>query len=315
MTKFCIVGANGFIGRSLTLYLLDNGHSVIALSRKLLPVLSHPNYKFASTSYRNINQIVSALEDSEVLINLASPAHFHSNTKTIIFDELYSANSNLYNLIIASKRASIIKIIHVSSAGVLGKTASSLSPFSSTSHPHPYNSYTLSKATSEIILKSTLINSCIDYVILRPPLVYANPCPGRFNSLVKLISILPCLPFASLSNQRSFISLQSLLSAIIQTALNPNISNKEFVISDKYPVRISNLINTLFLCLRDSPSGNFQLHPQIISSVAHLSGFKSQWEALSLDFVINPSALESMSDWIPEINTLQVISDMYQRSN
>ena len=77
-----------------------------------------------------------------------------------------------------------------------------------------YSAYTMSKANSELIISSFLEQTDIKCITLRPPLVYSNPCPGRLSSLVKAIQFFPFLPFGSLTNYRSFVSLNSLINAI-----------------------------------------------------------------------------------------------------
>ena len=192
----------------------------------------------------------------------------------------------------------------------MGQYASITSPFSSSSPLNPYNLYTLSKASAEILVQSFLENTSINLITLRPPLVYAKNCPGSLKTLINIISQSPIIPFGALSNYRSFLYLDSLLNAIHSVSESPSIFNKTFVVSDKNPVLVSDLVNVISECIHRAHCRNIHVPRSILAIAAKTLFLEQQWKSLSYDFVLDTSFLSTTSDWSPHDNTLLTLSNV-----
>ena len=310
MNSYFIAGSSGFIGLSLVNYLLSHGHQVFAHTRSKSFPINHPNLSVISSDYNCIETLSSALDNCSVCINLASPAHCRLTNRSYVYENFSASHQALFNLLKACSRSGIIKFVHVSSAGVMGQYASITSPFSSSSPLNPYNLYTLSKASAEILVQSFLENTSINLITLRPPLVYAKNCPGSLKTLINIISQSPIIPFGALSNYRSFLYLDSLLSAIHAVSESPSIFNKTFVVSDKNPVLVSDLINVISECIHRSHFRNIHVPRSILAIAAKTLFLEQQWKSLSYDFVLDTSFLSTTSDWSPHDNTLLTLSNV-----
>lgn len=75
---------------------------------------------------------------------------------------------------------------------------------------NPNDPYGKSKYEAEKILKE-LENEEFKVAIVRPPMVYGEGVRGNMLSLIKLINILPVMPFNYDINKRSIISIENLL--------------------------------------------------------------------------------------------------------
>ena len=75
---------------------------------------------------------------------------------------------------------------------------------------NPNDPYGASKYEAEKILNS-LKNKNFKVAIVRPPMVYGEGVKGNMLSLIKLINILPVIPFNYDNNKRSVISTENLL--------------------------------------------------------------------------------------------------------
>src|SRR5690606_33122416 len=99
--------------------------------------------------------------------------------------------------------------IFVSSIGVNG--AQSARPFRWDDSPMPVASYAQSKQKAEIRLWELVKGSDMELVIVRPPMVYGPSAPGNFKRLVSLIDCRIPLPFGSIVNKKSFVSIYNLV--------------------------------------------------------------------------------------------------------
>src|SRR3982750_2187942 len=120
MTIF-ISGATGFIGRQLSLTLAEQGHIIHALSRRsnhpLLPV--HQNIRVFLGDISNKNSLMAAMQDCEEGYHPAALARMWTKDK----NEFHEVNViGTRNVLEAAKEASVGRIVHTSSCGVIGPT-------------------------------------------------------------------------------------------------------------------------------------------------------------------------------------------------
>ena len=304
MDKICIAGSSGFIGTSLARFLLAKGQDVVALTRSTDFPIRHPNLSVISSDYSSSEYLIAALKSCSVCVNLASPAHSKSNRNNFLYEDLFSSNQVLFNLLNACTLSNINKFVHISSAGVMGETSTVSAPFSSSSPLKPYSPYTLAKANAELMVQYFSENKSLNCIILRPPLVYANHCPGRLRTLINLIHLSPILPFGALSNFRSFVSLESLLNAISLCSVSSSLVNKTFVVADRYPVMISDLVDLLYTSIRGSLKYNIPVPRLLLSTASKILSMEQQWKSLSYDFVLDSSLLSHDTHWLPNEDTL-----------
>jgi nucleoside-diphosphate-sugar epimerase len=85
----------------------------------------------------------------------------------------------------------------------------------------------------------------MDYVIIRPPLVYGANAPGNFYSLLKLVRRGLPMPLASVRNQRSMIALDNIVDVIIACSTAPAAANELFLVADRTDVSTPELIRLL----------------------------------------------------------------------
>ena len=85
----------------------------------------------------------------------------------------------------------------------------------------------------------------IEVVILRPPLVYGPGVKANFQSMMRwLYSGIP-LPFGSINNLRSMVSLGNLVDFIATCLLHPEAKNQIFLVSDGEDISTTQLLRRL----------------------------------------------------------------------
>ncbi len=229
-----LTGTTGFIGKYLQQ--LSSFRSVV-----------RSNSEYSSKNVFEISQLDKNTEWNEAFDGINCVIHLaglaHSNLYT---DKDYQAVNVDGTLKLASEaaKAGVKRFIFVSSIGVNGSLTINF-PFSVNSTPSPHNSYSKSKYDAEEGLKTIAEHTGMEFVIIRPTLVYGPDAPGNFGALVKLVKKSPILPFSLINNKRSFISVQNLTDLLITCIKHPNAVGKVFIVSDGPAVSTKDFTNAI----------------------------------------------------------------------
>lgn len=276
-----ISGANGFVGKSLTQTLIGHGHEVSCIKRDDLSLMSSNN-------------------QSECLIHLAGRAHVMHETADDIYQAYKEVNVD-YTLKIAQLAQSlgIKRFVFLSSVKVNGEI--SQAPFTESDPPAPLDAYGQTKFKAELLLQEFCAKHHMELVIVRPPLIYGPGVKANFKSLINLCRKPVPLPFGSVANKRSLISLENLNSFIELCSHHPQAANQTFLISDDYDVSTTDLISSIRAALGGQP---FQLPiPEIILKTAfNILGKHNLNERLLGNLQVDISKAKQLLNWKPAIS-------------
>lgn len=273
-----ITGASGFIGSALHSE-LKNKYFFRLASRTSINDTDHYSIKTldAETDW------TSPLDKCDVVIHLASIAHIFD--KSISNTEINNVNINAtINIAKQAISAGVKRFIYISSIGVHGST--SLDPLTENSKINPHNDYANSKLLAELALQNLCKESKMEFVIIRPPLVYAANAPGNFKKLLSLLDSQIPLPFKGINNRRSMVSLTDLLRFIDICITHPDAANKIFLVSDETPVSISEIAYALRKGM-NRPIRLFYLPKLLLwlifSSLGKKKAFNQLYDSLEID--------------------------------
>ena len=97
--KIFITGGTGFVGRHVSQAFLEQGHSVIATgTRPDASVIDHPHFTYLATDMTQVGPWAEALQDCDIVINLAGRSIFNRWTKAYkqqIYDSRILTTRNL----------------------------------------------------------------------------------------------------------------------------------------------------------------------------------------------------------------------------
>ena len=244
--KYLITGANGFIGSYLSKYLLEKGHSVIALSRNFHKEVQSKliGAEFYSTDILDKNSIPEDIFlNVDTIIHLASANDQVSKNRKMGIELSAVGTSILLDLAVANK---VKNFIFFSTLQVYGSELhgdyDELSPL------NPVNDYAINHIFGEKYVKMYSEIHNLNSIILRPSNVF-----GEFvSSDIDRWSLVPgCLIREALNtgeinllssgNQyRNFISLNQISFA------TEKISN-----GLKYPFDVINLVSDQYFTIKD----------------------------------------------------------------
>ena len=243
-----VSGASGFIGLMLIKELLGRGHNVYGLVRKKINYFSNNNYK--NIIIKDISKKVEFNKNIRIhyFYHLAAKTHDSNGNN----DEYFRVNVlGLKNILGYLSKLEIRKIIMLSSIKVNGegfKTNNDI--YSSKSQLNPKDAYGRSKLEAENILKEFSITNNLNYVILRPPLVYGPGVKGNLCSLMNMIDNNIPMPIVKTNNMRSLISLTNLVEALIVVGLNDEVINKTYLIADDLPIKVEELYKNIAILMK-----------------------------------------------------------------
>jgi len=302
--KILVTGANGFIGTALCDFLRQHGADVIAAVRQ-----NAQKNECEVGSFSASMDWTHVLKGCKTIVHLAARAHVLDDEARDPLAEFRAINVDAtLNLVRQAARIGIERFIFISSIGVNG-AETFLKPFSELSTPQPYSNYALSKFEAEEGLKDICLHTGMEFVIIRPPLVYGHQAPGNFRSLLKLTSKGLPLPLKLVKNQRSIICLENLVSFIDLCIISKKAKNQIFLIADGTDVSTPMLIELLSEGM-DKKAILFPVSMSILSLGARLIGRRHLYTQLCGSLQIDIAKAQDLLGWIPPVN----ISDGIRRA-
>jgi len=220
MKKILITGANSYVGTNVGKWLMKNSEK----------------YFLANIDMKNPNWQEFDFSKFDVVFHVAGIAHIKESKKNQ--DLFFKVNTDLaIETAITAKKNGIKQFIFMSSMSVYGIVQGEITRDTDV---NPTSFYGKSKLNAEKKILQ-LSDDKFKVVILRPPLIYGNYCPGNFSKLVRLSLINPFYP--KVENKRSIIYIDN-LSEYIRIIINDDLSGVFHPQNDNY-VSTNEIITTI----------------------------------------------------------------------
>ncbi|MGA8006998.1 MAG: NAD-dependent epimerase/dehydratase family protein [Burkholderiales bacterium] len=284
--RIVVTGASGFVGRAVVERLSGAGHRVRALVRE---VAAAPPFRegvevLACGDLARSWLWQQALEGAGALVHLAAIAHRSFRDEQRMREVNFVAARN------AAQAAATAgaRFVFLSSVKVLGEETSSAHPFGADDRPAPPDAYGRAKADAESALPGI---AGLDYVVLRPPLVYGPGVKANFLSLMRAIARGMPLPLASIANARSMIYVGNLADAVALCVEAPAAAGRTYLVADGVPVSTPQLCRALGEALGHYPR-LFAFPPGVLEWLPSL-------RRLSRSLVVDDSAIRRELGWTP----------------
>ena len=260
-----LTGATGFLGKSLSNYLLLEHYDIKVLVRQYSPELplSLKQVTVGDLADLALNDSSNFLREEfigvDVLVHTAARVHVMSDYSSNPLAEFRKVNRDA-TLILArlAAESGVKRFIFLSSIKVNGEMTSPYHLFKPDDVYLPNDPYGLSKYEAEQGLLALAQETGMEVVIIRPLLVYGAGVKANFASMMKWMGKPVLLPFGAIYNQRSLVALDNLVNFISLCAdreKSPKAVNQVFLISDGEDVSTTQLLRKIRLSLNlKSPS-------------------------------------------------------------
>jgi nucleoside-diphosphate-sugar epimerase len=304
--RVLITGASGFIGKRLAGALAKEGFEVRAASRDPSSIPAMGGMERAT-----MPDLVRPADWSDLLEGVTHVVHLAGIAQGpgSLPDGLYARiNAEAVGELAAQARDKVERLVFMSSVRAqVGVSA--MHVITEKDVAIPTDAYGRAKLKAEKLL----VQSGVPFTVLRPAVVYGKGVKGNIASLATLARTPMPLPFAGLTNRRSLVGLDNLVSAISLVLGAKEAADGTFLVADAEPISVADLVAAMREGLGRSP----HLVTVPLGAVMRLMksfGKEAEWERISGSFVIDASKLMSIG-WRPAIGTRDGIVRMMRSEN
>lgn len=305
--SFLVTGAGGFIGSALVKAL--DGHPVRRALRT--PSATAQADDFVCGDIGPDTDWQPALRDVDCVVHLAARTHVLRENTADPLAAYRSVNvDGTRRLAEQAAAAGVRRFVFLSSIKVNGESTSSR-PFSTDDTPAPEDAYGISKLEAENALREIADRSGMEWVILRPPLVYGPGVKGNFLRLLNAVAKGVPLPLASIDNRRSLVYVGNLVDAIITCIHAPAAAGRTFLVSDGENLSTPELVRRLAAAMERNPV-LLPFPPALLRFGASLIGRHEAAMRLTGSLTIDDSALRRRLGWTPRFTLDQGFKETVQ---
>ncbi|WP_197475835.1 MULTISPECIES: NAD-dependent epimerase/dehydratase family protein [unclassified Oleiphilus] len=254
------------------------------------------------------------LQGVDVVIHLAGKAHFLNQTGFDFLESYRTVNTlGTINLVRQSIEVGVKRFIYISTAKVNGEHTNNRGPYSVEDFPFPKDAFSISKMEAEYGLKELALASSMEYVIIRPPLVYGPGVKANFSAMMKLAMKNVPLPLGAIENKRSLVSLQNLSDLIMVCLNSPKAVNQTFFVSDEFDISTPDLLRSLVLAT-GKESRILYVPPLILKALVRILRKKEVYDRLCSSFQVDISYTKNTLDWTPPVSFQDGISRCFDKA-
>jgi len=279
------------------------GYKVCGVVRSL----SHSsNQKYELVEVGNINSVTNwsmLFNEVDVIIHLASRVHLMSDDADDNLAEYQKVNvEGTLNLARQASEAGVRRFIFISSIKVNGERTQLDIPYRADDRPVPVDSYAISKYEAENALRRIAVETGMEVVIIRPPLVYGPGVKANFLSMMRWLvkGGLP-LPLGSINNKRSLVALDNLLDLIVTCIEHPKAPNQIFLVSDGEDLSTTELLKRMAVAL-GKPSRLYPVPTGLLKLAAVLLGKRAFYQRLCGSLQVDISKTRDLLGWMPPMS-------------
>ncbi|MEJ0079194.1 MAG: NAD-dependent epimerase/dehydratase family protein [Alphaproteobacteria bacterium] len=300
-----LTGATGFIGGYLLRELTAAGYLVRVLLRRPTPLPENCSNALIGDLASPTN-MAAALVGVDTIIHSAGLSSQMTGTPEADFRRLNADATG--KLARAAERAGVRRFIFLSSVRAQADVSTN-QVLTEELPPAPTDPY----GRSKLLAEQQLAGGTLDWVALRLPLVFGPGVKGNMARLVELARSPFPLPFGALRAQRSLLSLENLLAAVVLLIEAKEALRRPLIAADPEPVSISEIIAAMRFGLGRRPA----LMPVPIVALRaafFATGRQDLYRRLAEPLVASPARLMNLG-WAPCSSTRQGLAALLQSNS
>lgn len=293
--RVLITGASGFVGRAVLNRLsTESNLTLIAGTRQAEPGMLEGYATVTSPELGSGADWSAALASIDAIIHCAGLAHQTNRSREAL--SLVNVDGT-HRLAAQAIEMGVRRFIFVSSIAVNGLSTSDR-PFAADDMASPATAFGISKHRAELGLWRLSQGSDMRLTVVRPPLVYGRDAPGNLSRLAKLVSRGIPLPFGSVRNARTLVSVNNLADLLASCLLQDAAAGQTFLAGDAEDVSTPQIIGHIArglgrrACLLPAP-------PALSRGLLDLLGQRSMAQQLFGSLQVDGSKAAELLGWIP----------------
>ena len=295
-----ITGANGFVGRALCVMAVNRGMAVRGAIRSPCALTTGVE-NLVVGNIDNSTNWQDVLRSCEVVVHLAARVHVMQEAAGDPLAEFRRVNvQGTLNLARQAATAGVRRFVFISSIGVNGAQTFQ-QPFTDQGQVAPHSPYAVSKYEAELVLEALAVETGMEVVIIRPPLVYGPGAPGNFGSLMRWLRRGVPLPLGAIHNRRSMVALDNLVDLILTCIDHPAAANQTFLVSDGEDLSTTQLLQRLGRAL-GKPARLIPVPAILLKAGAALVGKPAIAQRLCGSLQVDISKTQQLLGWTPPLS-------------
>ena len=187
------------------------------------------------------------------------------------------------------------RLVFVSTSKVYGEESPGR-PFAVGDPPAPQDAYARSKLAAEEALVQVAGETGLEVVVVRPPLVLGPGARGNVESAIRIADGIWPLPFAAISNRRSFVHVGDLARLLVRCASHPAAVGATLDAAHPEPMSTPALIGALRRHLGRVPR-LFAVPPSTLERAAALAGAGGRMRRLTRSLELDPEPTARAVQW------------------
>jgi nucleoside-diphosphate-sugar epimerase len=298
MKRVLVTGCSGFVGRFFCEYLQQSGYRVRGAVR------SRANAPDGLAETALVGDIgrdtdwTAALEGVDLVVHLAAKAHV---IKVPAGADIYMESNarGTERLARAAAAARVRRFVYMSSIKVNGEVTLDR-PFTPSDTPDPRDAYGTSKWLGEQAIKAVWVESGMETVVVRSPLVYGPGVRANFEQMMRWVHRGWPLPLAGVRNARSLVSIWNLSDLLKRALEHPAAVGGTFMVSDGVDLSTPELLRLIGRAL-GRPAWLVPVPAPLLSLVAGVLGAGPQIGKLCGSLQVDISSTRRELGWTPPV--------------
>ncbi len=238
-----------------------------------------------------------ALQAVQVVVHLAARVHVMTDDAADPLLEFRRVNTDwTERLARAAASQGVRRFVYLSSIKVNGEQ--SLLPFTEQDAPNPHDPYGVSKWEAEQALAGVSLQTSMELVVVRSPLVYGPGVGGNFLQLLNILRRGVPLPLALVQNRRSLVYRGNLVDALTRCVREVRAAGQTYLVSDGEDLSTPELIRRLGKALGKT----VHLWPaplSLLRGLGRLAGKQAVFDRLLGSLQVDPSKIRQELNWRP----------------
>ena len=294
MSRVLVTGAAGFVGVHVCRNLRRNGFEVRATVRDEAGSMEADELRIVGdiAIFDRWDDVVSGCD---TVVHLAARVHQIGENPELAAGAYRQVNVEATRRLAQSAiDAGVRRFVLVSTLHVLGEASST--PLREDISPAPLSPYALSKLEAENALHDACRSARMEWVILRPPLIYGPGVLGNLERLIRLVDRGWPLPFGAVKARRHLVSVLSLADAVRLAVSHSNARGQAFVVADEASVTLAEIVSALAAGL-DRKAAIWTVPLPILRGMARVVGRDRDLEKLAAPLLVDSSKIRRLLGW------------------